>query len=462
MTRMQRAVAPLTVAGAAVLAACATLGVTVLAGTKTGVALALMAALGPLTLYAALCEPLVVPFAFFALLVPFDNLLDVSAFGTLTRLLAIACGAALLFWLLRTRRAVMPGRALWVWILYAMWAVVSLIWAIDASAGFAHLFTLFQLLSLYAVVSFMPIDRRTLGIVVAATIVSGVIAGLYGAYLFHHGIDVSANGRLFITADDNTIDPNQFAASLLVPIALAIVSLLGSRTLWQRLACIVALIAMGGGVAVAGSRGGLLAVLAIFVIIFVRMRSRMLAAGLGVGALGLSLALYGNVVSRFSNAAQTGGAGRVDIWRVGLEAFREHFWVGAGYSNFPIAFDQAFITVSEHYYTHWHRAPHNILISTGVELGVVGLGILLWAWWTQLRTMRAIDRSNPLFGLRTGLEAAVIGLFVASMFLDTLTVKYLWLAFMLCALVRNAALLPAKVPHERNVSAVLPLAAQRS
>jgi len=422
----------------------AALGIIVLSGTKTGVALALAASIGPLGAYAAICAPLVFPFTLFVVLVPFDNLLSTDAFGTITRMLAIACGVSIVLWLIRTRRAIMPDRALFVWCLLAFWALATLAWAIDTDTASTHLFTLFQLLALYAAASFVPVERRALRVVLFAVICSGVAAAVYGIILFRSGTDVSANGRLVITNDENTIDPNQFAAALILPISIALVNLVNGRSITTRTGCMLALIVMGGGIAVSGSRGGLLGVCAVFLYVFFRTRVRLLAAGIGLGALSIALAFSNNVLTRFSTATATGGAGRVDIWRVGLSALREHLWFGAGFANFPVAFDQAFLSVTEKYFTHWHRAPHDILISTGVELGVLGLVLLLLGWWTQFRALRQIARADRLYNARVALEAALIGLFIASLFLDILTTKYLWLAFTVVMLVRNAAVAPAK------------------
>ena len=431
-------------------------GAITLSGTKTGVALALGAAAGPFALYGALLAPLVFPFTFFIFLVPFDNLLAMPTFGTLTRALAIACGGSLVFWLLRTRRIVAPDRALVVWLLFYAWALASAMWAIDPGASYAHLFTLFQLMALYAVASLMPVGTATLRIIVIAVILSGAAAGTYGAYLFHHGIDISKNGRLFIANDENVVDPNQFAAALILPLLLAIAGIVYSKGFLARVFLGGSIVAMGAGVAVAGSRGGLLALGAAIAYLLVRSsRNRFQIIALGIGGIGVAIAAYGNVISRFSNAASSGGAGRSEIWRVGLSALRDHFWFGAGFSNFPLAFDRAFLSVSESYYTHWHRAPHSILISTSVELGIVGLGILVFAWWTQFRSLSAIDPAHWLFPLRTAIEASIIGLFVAALFLDVMTTKYLWLAFITCALLRNATLNKQGLPHENRVSSLL-------
>ncbi len=430
--------------GIAALALAAALGAIALAGTKTGTALALLAVAGPCAAYGALMAPLAFPFSIFALLVPFDNLLSLPAFGTVTKLLAMASGGAVILWLLRTRRGVVPDRAVIGWSVFFIFSLVSVIWAIDPSASTEHLLTFFEILVLYIAVSFMPVQRRTLAMLVTVIIASGVLAGAYGAYVFHHGTQVSANGRLFLANDNNMVDPNHFAAALILPFSLALVAITTTRSFLARAFYTLAIVVVGGGLAVAGSRGGLLAIFAAFLYIFIRSRKRLLVGGLAVAGIGVALAAYGNVLSRFSTATSTGGAGRADIWRVGIAAFKQHPWFGAGFYNFQVAFDQAFLNVSQTYYTHWHRAPHNILISTGVELGIAGLILFGLACWYQFRSLRDIGPNDQLYGLRIGIEAAFIGLLIASMFLDMLTTKYVWLAFILCALTRNASLAPRK------------------
>jgi O-antigen ligase len=446
------------------LGALATLGITALAGTKTGVALAFAAVVGPLAAYGAIFAPLVFPFTFYVMLVPFDNLLSTAAFGTVTRLLAILCGASIVFWLIRTRRAIMPERSVFLWGLLWLWSAVSLTWAIDPAFGYTRFFTFTQLLALYFAVSLVPIDRRTLRIVVAGIILGSVIAAGYGAYLFGHGIDTQS-GRLFLSNDVDVvysghIDPNHFAAALILPIALALTGLLRARALGLRAVYAIALLAMGAGIAVSGSRGSMLAVAVILIYIMVRARTNLLAAGVAVALLSITLTLNSDIGSRIALAVPTGGAGRLDIWRVGLAAFREHLWVGAGYANFPLAFDNAFIGVSEHYYTHWHRVPHNIVLSAGVELGVIGLIIFLCAWFVQFRALRAIKRTDPLYSVRIAAEGALIGLFVAGIFLDTMDYKYQWLAFMLVMLIRNASLAPVRT-HAWQINSY-PITAQPS
>jgi O-antigen ligase len=428
------------------LGALGALGITVLAGTKTGLALAAAAVLGPLAAYGAICAPMVFPFTFYVALVPFDNLLGTSpAYGTVTRLLAMLCGAAIAFWLIRTRRAIMPDRSVFFWGLLWLWSAVSLTWAIDPAFGYTRFFTFAQLLALYFVVSLFPIGRRALGMVIAAIILGGAFAACYGAYLFSHGVD-TLGSRLFLSNDNDmvVVDPNHFAAALILPTALALTGLLRARSVGLRVVYGVTLLAMGAGIAVSGSRGGMLAVAVVLLYVMVRARTNLLAAGVALALLGSALTLNSSIGSRFAEAAPTGGAGRLDIWHVGLIAFQEHMWIGAGFGNFPLAFDNAFIAVFEHHYTHWHRAPHNNLLSAGVELGIIGLLIFLVAWFVQFRALRAINPADPLYSVRIAAESALIGLFVAGMFLGTMDYKYQWLAFMFVMLIRNAALAPVR------------------
>lgn len=444
----------------AILAVAAAVGAIMLAGTKTGFALAMLAVAGPVCAYLALTKPIIFPFTIFILLVPFDNLLGFSSFGTVTKLVAIASGGALAIWLLRTHRVVWPDRSIRWWGLFALWAVCSMLWAIDPQYGLTRLTTLFELMGLFAVASLMPVERRNLGFIIAAVIAGGVLAGAYGAYIFHSGVDVSKNGRLFLSNDATIIDPNHFAAALILPLCLTLMAAVSVRGWLPRIGLLAALLVLGGGIAVASSRGSFLAITFAFVYLLIRSRQRIAIGAVALCGVGVALAIYSNVLSRFSNALSTGGAGREDIWRVGIAAFKEHPLIGWGFGNFQYAFDRAFTLVSEHYYTHWHRDAHNIVIATSVELGVVGLALLVAAWWRQGRSLRIIPPTHELYSMRLAIEAALIGMFVASIFLDTLAMKYFWLIFIVTALTRNAALTEG-VPVEANVSPVLQAGPQR-
>lgn len=431
---------------AAVIIPCAlaaAYGAIALAGTKTGVALAVLAVLGPIAAYAAFTAPLVFPFCLFILLVPFDNLLDLQSFGTVTKLLGVLCGAAVAFWLIRTRRYVVPDRAVAAWLVFVLLAGASVAWAIDPTAVATPIVTLAELFVLYAVLAFAPIGTETLKVVVQTVILSGAIAAAYGAYVFYHGADLVA-GRLFLTTTSagngarTYIDPNHFAASLLLPIALALVTVVESRRVAVQLFATACLVVMGAGIAFAGSRGSVVAIAAMIAYLLIRSRKRLLLGAVGIAGIGIAFVSHASVLQRFGQAAASGGAGRLEIWKVGLLAFERHPLFGAGFGNFPLAYNQLYVSASLTQYFHWNQPPHNNLLWAAVELGVVGLLVFLYAWWAEFRSLRLISPNDSFYPVRLAVEAGLVGLFVASLFLGTITYKYLWLAFILVALVRNA------------------------
>jgi O-antigen ligase len=411
----------------------------VLSGTKTGVALSLLTTLGPALLYAAIAVPLAFPFGLYAILTPFDNLLALPEFGTLTRLLGIASGAALLFYMLRTRRFGEAHRNLALWLLLYLWMGASVFWAIDAQTSLELLPTAIQLFALYIVVAMFRMDLRGLRTVVGAITIGGFAAALYGIYLYKSGLAQLQN-RLWIHTDTSALNPDHFAAALLLPISLALIAALWSRNVITRAVALVALLVMIYGVFLTGSRGAMVGLGAILVYLLYRDRHRwqlgsvtLVCAVLGVVATG------GSLLTRWTTAFQNGGAGRVDIWRVGWLAFKDNWLFGAGYNNFPFAYDRAFMQTFQPFYANWHRASHNILLGTGVELGIIGLVLLGLAWYGQFKLLEPIGENDTRYPLKLALESALIGLFVCGMFADIMTEKYVWLAFMLVALARNAA-----------------------
>ncbi len=451
-----------------VLCVLAAFGAVALAGTKIGIALALLVAIGPVAIYLAMTAPLIFPFGLFAIMVPFDNLLSIHAFGTVTKLLAICCAAAIAVRLVLTRRYVIPDKAVLAWLPFLLLAISSLVWAIDPMNGVTGVLSLFELFALYALLSFLPVDRKTLGIVILTVIVGGILAGAYGAYLFHKGVDVSVDSRLIVQTQNASIDPNHFAAALLLPLSLALVAFVEARRFLTRTFAIGALAFIGLGLLVAGSRGGLLSAAIMIVYMTIRSRKRIALLALTIGGGAIGLAAFGqHIVNRFNQIADTGGAGRLGIWKVGVAAFSRHPILGSGAGNFTNAYNDAFLSVPAFASmrvvegAHWSIAPHSNVILVMVELGALGLIALLYGWWMQYRSMRAVGETSDLYPLRIALEAAVIGQFVAGLFLGTLTYKYLWLTFMLTMLVRNAELDKGGPPREGVVSPLLQTATRR-
>lgn len=424
--------------------AVAALAVSALAGTKTGFVLALVAIGGPLAFYSAVVAPLVFPFALYVGVVPFDNLLSLSAFGTLTKFLGMAAGAALIFYLVRTKQAVRPSPSLMIWGALYLWAAATAFWAYDQTLVFGALLTSVQLVILYAAICVFPSDRSAVRWTTFAVIVGGIAAAVYGAYLFHNGTDIYYGSRLRITTDTGAIDPNHFAAALLLPIALCLSALLTTKKLIVAAGSIAALGMLFVGVTLSASRGAVMAIgfMAVYFLIRSRTRIRLIAITIATAVAAMAFSSQTDLWNRFTVAMSTGGNGRTSIWLVGLQALKQHWLFGAGYGNFSEAYDRVFLQTPHQIWdqANWHRASHDLLIGTSVELGIVGTVLLLLAWGSQFYMLRAIEPTEPEYPLRVAAEAAVLGIFVAALFLDVMTFKYVWLAFMFIAILRNAHL----------------------
>ena len=446
--RQQRA----TATGAVIIAVMGVLAAysgAALGHTKTGMALALLLTLGPPLLYAAIVRPILFPFALYALLTPFDTLLVFAQFGTLSKMLGFASAAAILFYMLRTRRFSEPPRAVALWILFYLWATASAWWAIDVQSALDLLQTSWALVALYLVTTMFRIDLSRLHLAAFAVMAGGLGAAAYGLYFFHGaGLQAVARGsRLWIENDVSQINPDHFANALLLPISLAAVGTLWSRTLAARLFCGASLLAMLAALTLSGSRGAVLGLLAVIVYLLIRDRHRVqLAAFSAIAIAGVLITTGGTMLQRFSQSLTTGGAGRVSIWQAGWLAFKDNWLWGAGYGNFPFAYDRAYIHVFQALNAEWHRAPHNILLGSGVELGIIGLALLIAAWTGTYQLVSSITPADPRYPIKLAVQAGIIGLFVSGMFADIMITKYVWLAFILAALTSNAAPAAVRVP----------------
>jgi O-antigen ligase len=323
-----------------------------------------------------------------------------------------------------------------VWVGLLVWMGVTFFWAIDTTQANHLYFTFVQLVLLYVVVAVFPVGTLDFWIFIVASVLGATIAATYGAYLFHNSIGLE-NQRLFIQSDTGTISPNHFAASLILPTALVMMGAFRTRlSLWKLIQAALALVLVAG-IYYGASRAGFFSLGVMLAYFFWKTRYKLQIAALGLAAILMSFALNSAIWTRFSQVGTNGGSGRVDIWRVGLESVKQHWLTGVGVGGFPAAFDQTFLSVYQPFYTHWHRAPHNLFLESIVELGLIGLILMLLGWIGQFRMLNGIGKDDKYFDLRVAAQGAILGLFAASLFADIMYIKYTWMAFCAAALVRS-------------------------
>ncbi|HEV3091501.1 MAG TPA: O-antigen ligase family protein [Candidatus Cybelea sp.] len=421
-------------------------------GASLGVSLAL--ALLPLLLALSWSQPLLFPYGAYVMLVPFDLLLSIPQLGTVARLCGALSGVVLLLWLVRNRRIVLPGPAVAVWGLFVLWSCISNVWAPDWSNAMRESGTLLQLLGLYAIVSLVPAAPRDVAIVFGAVVLGGAVAAIFGIRELAH-LSVAqqlinqVSDRIPLLVGASRLDINEFADSLLLPMALVSAGTVRTHSIPLKVCGVGVIAGLLYAMSLAASREAFVAVALMFGYFIAVLPERRQIIAIGVVLAGLA-AGNGNLVARFLSASVSGGSGRLSIWTAGLAAFRQHWTFGSGSGSFATAYDQVYLKIFQPYDMGWSRAAHNMLIQNGVEYGIVGLLLLATAVILTIRTLPKLRTDHPLFGMRAGVVGAILALSVAGFFVDLTTAKFFWLALALAALLRAAVV--ATPVHPRRAA----------
>ncbi|MDQ2908790.1 MAG: O-antigen ligase family protein [Candidatus Eremiobacteraeota bacterium] len=401
---------------------------------------ALTATLGfiPIAVYVALRWPMVFPFGLYVALVPVEALLLTggNSGATVAKYGAILLGAAFLARVITARRALVPPRAWWAWAAFTLFAVASLAWSVYQPETFATLLMLLQLFALYTVASIYPI--APLEALAMRRVVEGasVVVACYGIYAYMAGQQLQ-QGRLSLSEGKQHIDPNHYAAYFAIPIALLLARFLTEQRLSRRIISAGALALCALNIFFTGSRGVFVAIAAALVYLAIRTRKYGMTAAMCAGLVAISFVVP-NTWQRFLDPSQGDASGRTDIWTVALHAF-PHFWLaGSGFATFQVVYDQYLLGSYQHSFAGFTRPSHNVFIGTSVELGIIGLVLVLVAWFLSVRQTWNVPRDHPAAPVAYGAEAACVALFVCALSLDMLWFKYLWLALMLVVLTSNA------------------------
>ena len=368
--------------------------------------------------------PLLSLFVFVAL-IPIEESVNITGFGTLSRWAGIVFAAV--YALPRMGRLVPGALPLAGWA-YAGWAVLSLTWALDSGTTQSQLQTLIQLVIVgFLIADVVLHDSTIVRLLLWVYSISAAVTAAIGIVVYLIGGAVE-DGRIAAIAGQN---PAQFATLLLPALIFGLHEVLQGRRVLA--AGSVALLCTAG-IALSGTRSVWLAatvVIAFLLLPRLGIRRAVLALGvLGVLAVA-TLQIPGVatlVADRTETAASTGGAGRTDIWSVGIRIIESSPVIGVGYANFPVAFTSAFVrsaNVTEAVGTG--EGPHNIVVGTAGELGIVGL-ILLALFIVPLIARRGWGPDGLL------VQAILASLMIDALFIDIVgNRKQVWLAIGLAA-----------------------------
>jgi O-antigen ligase len=388
-------------------------------------------------------RPVLFPLCGYIFIVPFDTLLQTGG-GTITKFLGLGSAVALVLVLTDRRRVIGAPMVTGLWALYLAWNVASYMWS-DVPMYRNELITAnIQEFVLFAIAAMVRIREGELRMLLATTLAGATSFALFGIWIFLHApksISGAGGGRLSIQMTANSyVNADHFSAALIMPIALAIVAVLHTQG-WRKTLFGGLLLIMFAGAFVSGTRGSFIAIAAMGVYLLIVLPRQRLQLG-AVAVVGLLASIpFPNVWMRFFDPGQGEAGGRYGIWGIAWAAFKQRPWFGYGVDNFRIAYSQFYIS-SAHGLNiiPWMQDAHNVIVSSVVELGLIGLVLTLVGWFFQYRIMSMIPRSSKLFNVRVAIETGTVGLFVNALAVDLMFYKYLWVAFTLGAFVRSAYL----------------------
>ena len=402
-----------------------------------------MVAQGQWLLFAALAAaplvflwPVQVALGAFALLIPFDSATFSEGNGTAGTTLNFVVGAAaasiLIVTALAGRRLQKPPRAALWWTLLIVWYSLTYLWAVDPRISMSRLPTAGACLILYLAATSLRVREVEFKGVVAAVIIGGCLAGLYSSYEFYHHVGWSGTVRSSLVMGKEAINPNIFATRLLLPLALSVGAFFSVRKVWLKTVMLGCSALLTLAVLLTLSRGAALAVMVMAVVFLLRFGvSPKILAVCGLFSVTI-LALPSEFYKRFGEAVKTGGAGRLDIWNVAVEALKQYGIFGAGIANFSTVYTK-YAGFAPHF-VGFDRASHNLYLEMSVEAGIVGIILLAMAIRTQLWTgrnnRRRIGKPNPWL---IAAEAASWSIMTAAMFAHLFWEKSFWLLWIMVA-----------------------------
>lgn len=374
--------------------------------------------------------PVSVALAAYAFVLPFGSAvrlpLGSSPFATLSTIVGLLTTAILMQHALARRRGPLSvDPSVGGWILLLGWLVMTLLWTAHVPRSLSALLVLTSLIALHTVASVSRFTRADLRLLEVATIAGALIVASQSVFL-------GVTGRLHETVQViprftfSEGDPNVTAATLLLAFVLTAWRSLNGTSAVARMTGLAAFSLITVGLALVGSRGGLVAAMVGLLTVLMHSRHvprRRLSFFLGGLAVVAAIAVQTMPPGLQSHLQGRDSTGRLAIWEVGLRSCSETCLVGNGVGTFGDAYRDVYytdLTVNGFGDRLW--AAHNTFLSMLIEGGVVGAGLLIG---TLMGLIWSLARLPPSW--RGPPLAAVTALVASNMFLTNLNFKYFWL-----------------------------------
>lgn len=347
-------------------------------------------------------------------ILPWENIINVSGIGTLSRVMGLLLGAAWVINLMAAGHIRRPRLFHVVIFLFVLWNIISILWSIDVEETLSTITTYVQLFVMVLIIWDLYTTR--------AAVQAGLQAYVLGAYVSVASIlanQLSGSTALWerYSATGFQVDDIGVILALGLPVAWHLATSENHSRAWPILkivnfAYVPAAIL---GIALTSTRTALIASLpAILFGLSSLTRLKLVARVLIFGALAWALfALQAYIpetsISRLSTTQSeiSGGDlnGRLEIWQAGLRAAADQPLVGYGAG----AFRSAVRTGRPGH----DKVAHNSFLSILVQLGLIGFGMFAFLVLNAGLQTRHLPRWDAIFWL-TLLLVWAIGAFALS------------------------------------------------
>ena len=371
---------------------------------------------------------------------------------------------AFLVW--KGRRLFRPSEAVQhpVVFLLGVYCVVLLagtIWAMqlelaDARLGESVKALLVCMLAASLAASWSALRRGILALVAAATcfsllsivqVLTGRFTGILGGLIHLQSGNIYEDVSLPRASGPPVADPNFYARILLVAIPLAVAFAIAERRPRWRIAYILAACAITAGTLLTYSRGAMLAVAGMAVLLLFAWPLRARHTAFAAVTAALLLAVLPADVTKRVFTLQTLVPGNEEaleldssveerklLVRAGMGMFADHPIGGVGPANFETHFDRyadrAGSAAYDYHPPGTRKFPHGLWVEIAAESGLLGLlafgSVLIAAFVALWRVRRELLARNDTAhaAIATGLAIALAGYLGASLFLHETHIRY--------------------------------------
>jgi O-antigen ligase len=226
-------------------------------------------------------------------------------------------------------------------------------------------------------------------------------------------------------------DPNYFASSALLCLPLAYLFSRSMPQRWVRWSCAVSVVLILAAMAVSGSRGGFLGLIAMVLVMIWHSKRRLLTLIL-VACVGGALLAISPVspVGRLlhPSASDDGGkAVRLVMWSAAWRMFCDNPVLGVGYGNFRVVAPRYVNQDVGHDFL-----AHSEYLELLSEMGLPGLLALVGTFVASFVTLHRVRRSAKRCGSRflinaaLGIQTGLIGYAISILFLSAGFLRLSW------------------------------------